>query len=135
MVGSDFSRPRFENPQDGGTLQLYAIKMEKGNKATDWTPAPKDVKDHAEQSAQNAVNAQTQTSIFNKLTNNGATQGIYLNNGKIYINGEYIKANSITADRITSGTFRGTNFIAGGSSSNGYVEVLDSSNKLTFNAQ
>ena len=114
-----------------GKIYFRNVKLELGNKATDLSPAPEDM----DFVAQNAVNAQTQASIFNKLTNNGATQGIYLNNGKIYINGEYIKANSITADRITSGTFKGTNFVAGGSSNNGYVEVLDSSNKLIFKAQ
>ena len=41
--GSDFSKPRFENPIDGGTLQLYAIKLEKGNKATDWSPSEQDM--------------------------------------------------------------------------------------------
>lgn len=41
--GSDFSKPRFENPIDGGTLQLYAIKLEKGNKASDWSPSEQDM--------------------------------------------------------------------------------------------
>lgn len=41
-----------------------------------------------------------QLAVFNKLTNNGVTQGIYLQNNKIYINGEYIKANTIGADSI-----------------------------------
>ena len=103
--GSDFNKPRFENPTDGATLKIYGFKLEKGNKATDWSPAPEDLEDYADQSSQNAVNAQTQTSIFNKLTNNGATQGIYLENSKIYINGEYIKANSITADRLSISDF------------------------------
>lgn len=48
------------------------------------------------QIAQSAVDAQTQTSIFNKLTNNGVTQGIYLSNGKVYINGTYIRTGTIT---------------------------------------
>lgn len=87
------------------TIQILNLKIEKGNKATDWTPAPEDVKNHAEQSAQNAVNAQTQNSIFNKLTNNGQTQGIYLENSKIYINGEYIKANTLSADKVLVGDY------------------------------
>lgn len=32
----------------------------------------------------------TQLDIFNKLTNNGATQGIYLYNNKVYLNASYI---------------------------------------------
>lgn len=47
------------------------------------------------QIASAAVGAQTQLSIFNKLTNNGQTQGIYLNSGKLYINGSYIKSGAI----------------------------------------
>lgn len=46
----------------------------------------------------------TQLDIFNKLTNNGATQGIYLSGGKIYINASYINSGSLSADYITSGT-------------------------------
>ena len=42
-----------------------------------------------------------QQAIFNKLTNNGTAQGIYMTNGQLYVNGEYIKANSISADKIT----------------------------------
>ena len=36
-----------------------------------------------------------QQEIFNRLTNNGQTQGIYLQNGKLYINGDYIQAGTI----------------------------------------
>lgn len=43
----------------------------------------------------------TQEQIFNILTNNGQTQGIYLQNGKVYINGSYIKSDSITASKLS----------------------------------
>lgn len=46
--------------------------------------------------AQDAVDAQTQRSIFNKLTNNGQTQGIYLSGGLLYINATYLKAGIIS---------------------------------------
>ena len=126
------------------TFRIRNVKIEYGNKATDWSPSPEEVKDDANQSAQNAVNAQTQLSIFNKLTNNGQTQGIYLENSKVYINGEYIKASSIHADRIkagtltanmiTSGTFKGVNFEAGGSGTAGVMLVKDTNNNITFTA-
>ncbi|MDU7031805.1 MAG: tail fiber domain-containing protein [Clostridiales bacterium] len=45
----------------------------------------------------------TQKNVFDKLTNNGSLQGIYMEGGKLYINGEYIKANSIDADRLIVG--------------------------------
>ena len=54
--------------------------------------------------ASDAVDAQTQQSIFNKLTNNGQTQGIYLNSGKLYINASYI-ATGILADANNNTTF------------------------------
>lgn len=53
--------------------------------------------------AKAAVDSQTQLSIFNKLTNNGATQGIYLQNGKVYINASYIKSGTIDANIISGG--------------------------------
>lgn len=42
----------------------------------------------------------TQRSVFNALTNNGQTQGIYLSGGKIYINASYIKSGEIDSDMI-----------------------------------
>lgn len=42
----------------------------------------------------------TQQSVFNALTNNGQTQGIYLSGGKIYINASYIKSGEIDSDMI-----------------------------------
>lgn len=57
-----------------------------------------------QQIASAAVDAQTQQQIFNKLTNNGAAQGIYLSNGQLYVNGTYIQAGAINAGLITAGT-------------------------------
>jgi len=37
-----------------------------------------------------------QESVFNALTNNGETQGLYLQNGKVYLNGEYLGAGAIS---------------------------------------
>lgn len=47
--------------------------------------------------ASDAVDAQTQTDIFNKLTNNGKTMGIYLNStdNKLYINASYIATGTL----------------------------------------
>ena len=118
--------------------------------------------------AELGFNHTTQDAVFNKLTNNGTVQGIFLDGGKLWINGEYIKAKSITADKlhadvlsannivstinggsttingnkittgsitadmITSGTFKGTNFEAGGSGANGQILVKDTNNAVTF---
>lgn len=56
-VGTDWSRcyvtftistadtycPRFEQSVAGATLWVAGLKLEKGNKATDWSPAPEDI--------------------------------------------------------------------------------------------
>lgn len=54
----------------------------------------------AQQAAQQQVAAQTQEDIFNKLTNNGNAQGIYLQDGILYINAEYVRSGKIAADYI-----------------------------------
>ena len=61
-------------------------------------------KNYADSASSNAVNAQTQDFIFNKLTNNGQTQGIYLRDGKIYLNLEYIVSNIIKGLSIFGST-------------------------------
>ena len=46
----------------------------------------------------------TQEEVFNILTNNGASQGIYLQDGKLYINGTYIKGGIISGQTIEGGS-------------------------------
>ncbi len=60
---------------------------------TDWQKRNKYTDDKAVTDLDNSLNQQN---IFNRLTNNGVTQGIYLENGKIYINGEYIRVGDIS---------------------------------------
>ena len=56
--------------------------------------------------AEKAVDAQTQADIFNRLTNNGKEQGIYLQSGKLYLNATYIKSGTVSADYIKAGTLK-----------------------------
>lgn len=41
----------------------------------------------------------TQEAIFNKLTNNGETQGIYLSGGHVYLNASYLRTGVISGSR------------------------------------
>lgn len=59
------------------------------------------------QSTNDLDNSLTQLDVFNRLTNNGQTQGVYLSNGKLYINGDYIKAGTINGNYIKGGTIEG----------------------------
>lgn len=52
--------------------------------------AQKNAEEYADGVAQEAVNNQTQTEVFNKLTNNGAAEGLYYVNGQLYINASYL---------------------------------------------
>lgn len=45
----------------------------------------------------------TQEEVFNILTNNGASQGIYMQDGNLYINGTYIKGGTISGQVFDGG--------------------------------
>lgn len=56
----------------------------------------------AAQAAANTANntlatLNTQEGVFNKLTNNGQAQGLYMSNGQLYINGTYMKIGKISS--------------------------------------
>lgn len=72
---------------DNGTVRIVANSFSLSNGST--------IDSIAQAKASAAVNGQTQQSIFNKLTNNSSEQGIYLENGKIYINSSYIKTGEL----------------------------------------
>lgn len=48
----------------------------------------------------------SQEQIFNILTNNGTVQGVYMEQGKIYINASYIKTGVLSADLIRTGSLK-----------------------------
>ena len=58
------------------------------------------------QAAQNAVsaldNSLTQQEIFNRLTDNGAAQGMVLYNGQLYINASYLKSGTIDGNLVNA---------------------------------
>ena len=96
--------PGWEGTTDSTKLWICGMKLEKGNKATDWSPAPSD-------------NALSQSSVFNALTNNGALKGIFMENGELYINADLIKT-GVLASRDGSIQFN---------VENGYLSTLGKS--------
>lgn len=81
---------------------------------------------------------QNQREIFMRLTNGGADQGIYLNNGKVYVNATYIQTGQLNANLITTGELsatrvRGGYLSIGGSSNgnykNGVIRVYNSNDQ------
>lgn len=93
---------------DTGELNMNATALSVSGKTIDAIAQEK--ADAAEDNAvgqaidiaQSAVNAQTQADIFNKLTNNGAVQGFYIKDGKLYINAEFVSILNLIANRVKS---------------------------------
>lgn len=121
MVNMDFDTKRVELYPDSFALAsgetIDSIAQDKADDAL------ADAKTYANTAAKKAVDAQTQTSIFNKLTNNGTLKGIYMQNGELYMNATYIKTGYISADRIQGGTLT----LGGSNDINGKIYMLNQS--------
>lgn len=100
-----------------GDITITNVKLEVGNKPTDWTPAPEDVSQDATNKASQALtDAKNYSSnAVNWVTNNGSsttslnsmvkkwTDGAVSDTAQI--NGGWIKANTITASKIALADF------------------------------
>jgi hypothetical protein len=93
--------------------------------ASDWQKRNKYTDDSAVDALDKAL---TQLEIFNRLTNNGAAQGLFLKDGKLYLNFSYAQGGTLKLGGVNNG--------------NGQAEVYDSSgnkigswNKDGFNLQ
>ena len=82
-------------------------------KVTYTTPVLAQGVNNANESAQKANDAVTtldealdQEEVLNRLTNGSKEQGIYLENGKLYINGTYIKSGTVDAGLLKAGTIQ-----------------------------
>lgn len=63
----------------------------------------------------------TQEEVFNKLTDNGKIQGIFMRDGQLYINASYIGAGTFVADYIKGGTLR----LGGSNNVNGAMIIIN----------
>lgn len=87
-------------------------KIEAGNKATDWTPAPEDYLPQAD------------------LVSNWTTNTTWIDGGKIYtgsITADKIAANSITADKIATDAIKSRNYISSGGTQGSFLNLSDGS--------
>ena len=81
---------------DNGILNMNATSLNISGKTVDTiaqekaNTAESNAKSYANTAASNAVSAQTQTDIFKKLTNNGALPGLFMRDGQMYINADYL---------------------------------------------
>lgn len=106
---------------DNGDIMTCVNSRQSGNYvSSDWEKKNKYTDDTAVKKLDDSLD---QTDIFNRLTNNGQTQGIYLSGGKIYINASYISSGNLTANRIKGGTLT----LGGSGNTNGILKILNSS--------
>lgn len=98
------------------TTAVLARALTSGNQSTD------DLDDELDQ-----------TEVFNRLTNNGKTQGIYMSGGLLYINATYIKAGIITDGKgysswnLATGAFTTKNMKASNITASGTFTCGDTS--------
>ena len=95
-----------------GSVQVKSFKVEKGNKATDWTPAPEDYLPQA------------------NLVSNWTTNTTWIDGGKIYtgsITADKIAANSITADKIATDAIKSRNYDSSDSTQGSFLNLSDGS--------
>ena len=70
----------------------------------DWQKRNKYIsQSDANTAASNAVKAQTQEDIFNKLTDGGEIQGLFMRDGKIYVNASYILSGILALGGASNG--------------------------------
>jgi hypothetical protein len=101
------------------------MKLEKGTKVTTWSENATDITTYVNSYTQN--NILTQNTIFNTLTNNGNTQGIWLQAGKFYINASVLgtsilRSNNFTGNVTSKGSIKIKN-------ENGKYVVIKNSDK------
>lgn len=107
---STYSTCRFECVTNTPYL-IYGYKLEKGNKATDWTPAPEDYLPQA------------------SLVSNWTTNTTWIDGGKIYtgsITADKIDVANLFAQDITAtGTIRGANLIGATGTFSGQITATE----------
>lgn len=60
-------------------------------------------KSYADDVASGLDQSLDQTAIFNRLTNNGQAQGMFLENGNVYFNATYIQTGTLAVQRLSQG--------------------------------
>ncbi len=105
-----------------GVVRINATSFQ----LTDGTTISSAAEAAANAAASGAIRDLTQQQIFNKLTNNSQNEGVYLADGRIYINASMIKAGYISFDRAQGGTLK----LGGNNNGNGELQLYNSSNSL-----
>ena len=107
----------------------------------------RDAADYADGILSNYDEQQTQKKIFDRLTNNGQMQGLYMENGKLYLNATYLgvgiiadakgrsswnlKTGELSTNYMKANNITATGSFLGGSRTNGFGMELTTGGRLT----
>lgn len=76
---------------NSGSFKMWHPKVEEGTIATTWAESPQDAK-----TRESRLDAMfTQDGLWSKLSKNGTTQGVWLQNGELYINATHVAAGAL----------------------------------------
>lgn len=112
VVNFTYIQPGRGNNNPNFGVKIEELKLEKGNKATDWTPAPEDYLPQVD------------------LVSNWTTNTTWIDGGKIYtgsITADKIAANAITADKIATDAIKSHNYISSGGTQGSFLNLKDGS--------
>lgn len=108
------STAKIDNAQTVGNLQSVASGAQTA--ASNAQTTATNAQTTATNAATAAANAQTAvtnldnsldtTGVFNRLTNNGTLQGLYMQNDELYMNASYIQAGTLSANMVRAGTIQ-----------------------------
>lgn len=89
------------NNEGKASLKTSTVNRVDGNfDASDWIDFKYADKDDIKNAIENYDTSLGQDEVFNKLTKGGTEQGIYIEDGKVYINAKYILAGLLAGERI-----------------------------------
>lgn len=89
------------NNEGKASLKTSTVNRVDGNfDASDWIDFKYADKDDIKNAIDNYDTSLGQDEVFNKLTKGGTEQGIYIEDGKVYINAKYILAGLLAGERI-----------------------------------
>lgn len=105
------------NSEGKASLKTSTVNRVDGNfDASDWIDFKYADKNDIKNAIDNYDTSLGQNEVFNKLTKGGTEQGIYIEDGKVYINAKYILAGLLAGERING---RG-------------LKVIDDNNNVTL---
>lgn len=89
------------NSEGKASLKTSTVNRVDGNfDASDWIDFKYADKDDIKNAIDNYDTSLGQDEVFNKLTKGGTEQGIYIQDGKVFINAKYILAGLLAGERI-----------------------------------